>query len=271
VDDHIPIVRSVDKVSSSLPKSITMMEDFLHSCVGFCGVDTLRKHKQLYQDTVSFDNTLPDAVLDTGCYASLSKKDFNTVLFAHPQHFGDAFHIDIVFGPEISIGYIHYGLLCVDQYSHMTYIYPLQNLTTDIKKQLESFYAHLGVVPRRIISDFDLLLIGGKARDYLNGLLVHVNAAPSYRQDKNGLAECHWQTLISMARYWWLGRAPLANSYFHGQKLVSVRRTSSVFLVLCRPSCHRSMHFFSYKLEDGTCSTPFELAHHIKPDLRLLF
>jgi hypothetical protein len=53
VDDHIPIVRSVDKVSSSLPKSIMMTEDFLHSCVGFCQVDTLRKHfKQLYQDTV---------------------------------------------------------------------------------------------------------------------------------------------------------------------------------------------------------------------------
>jgi hypothetical protein len=84
----------------------------------------------------------------------------------------------------------------------MTYLYPLQNLTSNIPKQLELFFSHLGVIPRRITSDFDLKLIGGKAREYLNSLLVHVNVAPSYRQDKNGLEECHWQTLISMAQNW---------------------------------------------------------------------
>jgi hypothetical protein len=68
-------------------------------------------------------------------------------------------------------------------------MYPLQNLTSDIEKQLESLFAHLGMVPKRIITDFDLKLVGGSARHYLNSLLVHVNAAPSYRQDKNGLAE----------------------------------------------------------------------------------
>jgi hypothetical protein len=39
-----------------------------------------------------------------------------------------------------------------------------------------------------------LKLFGGKALEYLNALLVHVNAAPSYHQDKNSLAEHHWQT-----------------------------------------------------------------------------
>jgi len=33
-------------------------------------------------------------------------------------------------------------------------------------------------------------------------MLIHVNAAPSYRQDKNGLVERHWQMMVSMARNW---------------------------------------------------------------------
>jgi len=87
--------------------------------------------------------------------------------------------MDIVFGPEVALGNIHYGLMFTDRYSRMCYIYPLQNLTTDIPKQIKAFFAHLGFVPKRLLTDFDLKLIGGKARDYLNSLLVHVNAAPS--------------------------------------------------------------------------------------------
>ena len=86
-------------------------------------------------------------------------------------------------------------------------------MTTDIKSQMEAFFAHIGMVPRRIISDFGTKLIGGHARDYLNSLLVHVNAAPSYRQDKNGLAERHWQTMVSMAHNW-LASAELPSSYW---------------------------------------------------------
>jgi hypothetical protein len=85
-----------------------------------------------------------------------------------------------VFGPEVSVGNIHYGLMCVDRYSHMSYLYPLQNLTSDIQKQLEQFFTHIGMVPKCIVTDFDLKLIGGKAREYFNSLLVHTNAAPSH-------------------------------------------------------------------------------------------
>ena len=95
------------------------------------------------------------------------------------MQFGDVIHIDIVFGPEVAFGNIHYGLLFTDRHSRMTYLYPLQNLTMDVKKQMEVFFAHIGFVPRRLISEFEMKLIGGKAREFLNSLLVHVNAAPS--------------------------------------------------------------------------------------------
>ena len=194
------IVRSVDKVSSSLPNKMLMSEDYIKSSVGFRRIDTLRKHfSSLYSDNVVFDNTPPDAFIDAGELATMRKKDRNTIPVTRPLHFADVFHMDIVFGPEISIGNIHYGLLFTDRFSRMTYLYPLQNLTTDIKKKMETFFAHIGCVPKRLVSDFDTKLIGGQAREYLNSLLIHVNASPSNRQDKK-----------------WSCRTPLANNGFHG-------------------------------------------------------
>ncbi len=251
----IPIVRSVDKPSSSLPKTIAMSEDYLRSCVGFRRIDTLKRNMTtLYQPSITLDNMPPDAILDPGYLATLKKKDRNTTPVHRPKRFGDVIHIDIVFGPDISIGNVHYGLICVDRFSRMTYIYPLQNLTGDIQKQLEAFFAHLGMVPKRIISDFDLKLVGGRARWYHNSLLVHVNAAPSHHQDKNGLAERHWQTIISMARNW-LASAELPSSFW----FYAVKRAAEV------------CNYFPTFMDDGIISTPFELAHQSKPDLRVLF
>ncbi len=251
----IPIVRSVDKPSSSLPNLMSMSEDFVKACVGFRRVDTLRrKFSTLYQPSVKIDNTPADAVLDEGHFATLKKKPRNTDPVPRPLHFADVMHMDIIFGPEISCGNIHYGLLFTDRFSRMTYLYPLRNLTSDIPKQLESFFAHLGMTPKRLISDFDLKLIGGQAREYLNRLKVHVNAAPAYRQDKNGLAERHWQTMVSMSRNW-LASAELPSTFW----FYAVRRAAEI------------CNYFPYQLEDGTYSTPFELVHKIKPDLRVLF
>jgi hypothetical protein len=99
-----------------------------------------------------------------------------------------------------------------------------------------------------------LKLIGGRAREYLNSLLIHVNAAPAYRQDKNGLVERHWQTMVSMARNW-LASAELPGIFWY----FAVRRAAEI------------CNYFPYHLEDGTCTTPFQLAHGSKPDLRVLF
>jgi hypothetical protein len=108
--------------------------------------------------------------------------------------------------------------------------------------------------PQRLITDFDLKLIGGKAREFLNGLLIHVNAAPSSQQDKNGLAAHHWQTMVSMARNW-LASAELPASFW----FYAVRRAAKI------------CNYFPSKLDSGTFTTPFELVHHCKPDLRVLF
>jgi len=186
----VPILWCVDKPSTSLPSRKTYREDFVRASVGFWHFDSIKANfSTLYQDTISFDTLPSDAVLDHGDFATLRKSARNTTLIPRPQCFGDVVHMDIVIRPDVSLGNIHYGLLFTDRYSCMTYLYPLQNLTSDIIKQLESFFAHLAFHPKRLISDFDNKLIGGKLREYLNHLRIHVNAAPANRQDHNGLAE----------------------------------------------------------------------------------
>ena len=185
-----PIIRSVDKPSSSIPRTVTISGDYLCASVGFRKIDTMKQNfSNLYQDTIKIDHLPADAVLDPGDYATMRKKNRSTIPVSRPSYFGAVMHVDIVFEPEVAIGNIHYALMFSDRYSRMNYIYPLQNLTSEIPKQMEAFFAHIGRLPKRLVSDFDLKLIGGKAREYLNSLLIHVNAAPAYCQDKNGLVE----------------------------------------------------------------------------------
>ncbi len=252
---NVPILRCVDKVSTSLLSRITCTEDFIRASVGFRRIDTMKKFlPSLYKDTLTLDTLPPDAVLDVGEFATMHKSARNTNPVLRPASFGSVIHMDIVFGPDVALNNIHYALLFTDRYSRMTYLYPLQNLTTDIRKQLEAFFAHIGFTPTRLITDFDTKLIGGKAREYLNSLMIHVNAAPATHQDRNGLAEKHWQTMTSMARNW-LASAELPAKFW--------------FYVFKRAA--EICNYFPIRLEDGSWSTPLALAHNKKPDLRVLF
>jgi hypothetical protein len=252
---QVPILRCVNKVSSSLPARILFTEDSIRSSIGFRRVDTIKAHlHELYQPTVSINKFPEDAVLDAGLVATLPKVPRNTTPVPRPSAFLDVVHVDIVFDPEVSIGNVHYGLMFSDRYSRMMYIHPLQNLTLDICKQLEAFFAHVGTTPKCLISGFDTKLIGGKAQDYLNALKIHVNAAPAHCQDKHGLVECHWQTLIAMARNWLASSELPANFWFY-----AVKRAAEV------------SNYFPLQVDGGQWTTPLELAHHVKPDLRNLF
>lgn len=173
-DSFTPIIWVVDKPSSSLPSVMTFSEDFIKSCVGFRKIDMLKCHfHTLYQPSIKLGNTPADGVLDLGNLATMKKKPQSTTPVVHPLYFADVIHMDIFFGLEISVGNIHYGLLFTDQYSRMTYLYPLHNLTTDIPKQLKAFFTHISHPPTCLITDFDLKLIGGKAREFLNNKLIH--------------------------------------------------------------------------------------------------
>jgi hypothetical protein len=129
LSNHIPIVHSVDKTSTLIPSVITMNEDFLRASVGFRRVDTIKQHLPvLYQNTIKLDHTPADAVLASGDLANMRKTKRNTTPVPRLSLFGDIVHMDIVFGPEVAIGNIHYSLLFTDHFSRMNCIYPLQIL-----------------------------------------------------------------------------------------------------------------------------------------------
>jgi hypothetical protein len=116
----------------------------------------LKKHfKDLYTPSIKLDTLPPNAILDIKNLATMHKKPRSTTWVPCSESFADIMDMDIIFGPEISVRNVHYGLLFTNCFSRMTYLYPLQNLTTDIPKQLEAFFARSGTVPCCLISDFD--------------------------------------------------------------------------------------------------------------------
>ena len=87
----------------------------------------------------------------------IKKTVCNTHPAFHPSSVGEVMDMDIIFGPEVSIRNIRYGLLFTDRFSRITYLYPLHNLTTDIPKQIEAFFAHIGIIPKCLVTDFDMV------------------------------------------------------------------------------------------------------------------
>jgi phosphatidylinositol kinase/protein kinase (PI-3 family) len=113
---NVPILQCVDKRLLSLPSRITLTEDLIHASVGFRRIDSIKQHlPHLYNDTIRLDSSLPDAVFDMGDLASLKKSARNTTPVPPPSSFGEVIHMDIVFGSDVSIRNVHYGLLFTDR------------------------------------------------------------------------------------------------------------------------------------------------------------
>jgi len=137
---RVPILRCIDKASSSIPSRLTLSEDFIRASMGFRRVDTLKRNlSTLYQDTITLDTQPCDAILDPGDLATLRKTPRNTTPVARPASFGDVIHVDIVFGPEVALANVHYGLIFTDRFSRMTYIFPLKNLIRILSNNLIIF------------------------------------------------------------------------------------------------------------------------------------
>lgn len=105
---------------------------------------------------------------------------------------------------------------------------------------------------------FDIImiskLIGVKAREYLNTLRIHENAALAFQQDKNGLADQYWQTMIAMAC-----------------NLLAFAELPATFWFYAVKWAAEVCNYFPLKLECGIWITHLEWAHQMKPHLRVLF
>jgi len=145
------------------PDTHTCTEDFICASVGLRHTDIMKKTSSI---SIQRYNLL--WLLTTWCSSRCRWLGYHEEIFS--QYYTSTSSIFIwcsnthghCFWLDVSLGNIHYALLFTDRYSRMTYLYPLQNLTTDIRKQMECFFAHLGFTPSRLITDLNTKLIEGK-------------------------------------------------------------------------------------------------------------
>jgi hypothetical protein len=243
----------VDCVNKALPKRITMSRDAIHRAIGFQSTTTLLKHfHKLGDKSVSIQNLPRAENLDPGETASLHSARRNTTPLKSPQKYGDIWHMDIGYGPDMAIGGIKYTLLLVDKFSRYKFIYGLKNLTTSLHEAMQRFLLDCSVTPTLIRTDFDQKLMGGEVAKLLLQHKVKIESSPPYRQHQNGLVERQWQTLVNMARNW-LKSSMLPMEYWY----FAIKRACEVSNLLP-------------VTRNDKITTPYELVYNKKVDYRSL-
>ena len=168
---------------------------------------------------------------------------------------------DIGFGDGVAVGGAKYVLLLVDQCTTQSFVYGMHGCAgSDICEALWKFFIDAGGFPKTLQCDFDPKFIGGKAASLLRSHGTHVRAAPPHRQDKNGLVERKWQSLVEMARSF-LTEARLPKKFwFWAIREASLRH--NILPVTQDPSKPDDVKFWT---------TPFAEFYGTKPDYRILF
>jgi hypothetical protein len=182
----------------------------------------------------------------------------NTQPIPRPPEFLTTVHVDIGYGDCVSIGGFRYVLILVDRTTRFQWLYGLKTMTqSNIIEALTKFQADAGGLPDKIYTDFDLKLIKGDTKKWLlnriPGKPCTVSAAPSGRQNENGLVKNHWKTTVSMARAY-ITDMQMPRSYWFW----ALRHATQV------------SNYIPCKV-NGELTTPFELVHGVKPDYRVLF
>ena len=106
--------------------------------------------------------------------------------------------------------------------------------------------------PKKLVTDFDHKLFGTSIEDYFRPQKTTIEVAPPRMQNKNGLVERNWRSVVRMARSWLTSALLPSNFWFY-----AIKRTVE------------TSNYLPVTL-NGIPTTPFELVHHHKPDIRAL-
>ena len=186
-----------------------------------------------------------------GEISTIDKPRISTKHVPLPAHLGDVLHMDIGYGCSAGIGGIKYALFVVDRATRNKYIYGLTSLKHDIMPAIKQLVTDIGRNPGKLVTDYDHKLMGKKITEYLNDINCKIESAPPKHQHQNGLVERNWRSVIRMARSW-LNSSLLPSSFW----FYAIKRAVEV------------SNYLPVTLR-GQITTPFELAHHVKPNIQI--
>jgi transposase InsO family protein len=161
-------------------------------------------------------------------------------------------HIDL-FGPivYISIGGNKYDLVIIDDYSHFTWVFLLEDKNESqevLKKFLKRAQNEFDAKVKKIRSDNDTEFKNTQVEDYLDEEdMKHEFSAPCTRQ-QNGMAERKNRILIEVAR----------------TVLDEYKTFDRFWMEAVNTGCHASNHLYLHNLLK---KTPYELLTSNKPNI----
>ena len=203
-----PRIRSLDKVSSTKPKTKRCNLDTLQKTISYQNMlKVIKHHKLVSQNNIQINN-LQDPMKDMGNFSTMQKRYHNTISIKPTEV---VWHYDIAYGVGTVIGSIRYGLLLTGRYNRYTYEFSLSSLKDEcVLKVIQHFVSILGHKRKRIIADRDFKLIGSVVADYFesdpdnvdNSEVSQIIGAPSGRQNQNDIAKTRWKNIMSLCRTW---------------------------------------------------------------------
>ena len=248
-----PPIRPIDKPQDVDSSSKTITVEELRKCIGYRNTDNLLPHlKSCFQNNFHVSSIDREPVLDLGETSTIDKTRIPTSPVQLPKNFGDVMHCDIGYGCNAGLSGIRYALFVVDRATRYKYVYPIKSLKDDILPAFQSLVKDMGFAPKKIMTDFDHKLMGESVELYFTPLGTTIESAPPKHQHKNGLVERNWRTVIRMARSW-LSSALLPSSFWYHAVKRAIEVTNYLPVTL-----------------NGITTTPFEVVHHHKPDIRSL-
>jgi hypothetical protein len=122
---------------------------------------------------------------------------------------------------------------------------------------LEMFHADAGGLPKKMYTDFDPKLIASDTETWLLTEIpnqpCHIHAAPSGRQNENGLVKRGWQTIIAMAPAY-----------------ITDMQMPCAYWFWALHHATQVVNYLPCKV-NNKLTTPFKLVHGVKPNYHVLF
>ena len=178
-----------DKVPSLTPGHRRLSIHQLHHYIGFRTLKNWHSLINVGQPTIDIINygTPP---LELGDVANIRTSRRNTTPIPCPPNFLDVVHLDIGYGDCKAVEGAKYVILLVDWATRFSWVYALHSLNhKEIISVLQQFMIDAGASPHHIYTDFDPKFLEGETARWFREQRCKLRAAPSGRQNQNGLVE----------------------------------------------------------------------------------